>query len=94
MRRDRTHQAMRNTLADMIRALKRDWKQMEYDQDIHYDLGYIRGLNYAISLYINNEFWMYKIPEIDRANKCISRLSERIRSQDEDRVGYSKEMLN
>tara|TARA_B100001123_G_C14367142_1_gene653332 strand:+ start:238 stop:477 length:240 start_codon:yes stop_codon:yes gene_type:complete len=76
--RDRTHQAMRDTLASMIRDLKRDYKRMEDDRNIQYDLGYIYGLNYAISLYINHEFWMYKIPEIDRANRCIERLVEKM----------------
>jgi len=78
MTRDRTHQAMRNTLADMIRGLKRDYKQMEDDRDIQYDLGYIRGLNFALSLYIDHEFWEYKIPEIDRVNRCIERLVEKV----------------
>jgi hypothetical protein len=78
MRRDGTHQAMRNTLASMIRALKRDWKRMEDDRDIQYDLGYIRGLNFALSLYIDHEFWEYKIPEIDRVNRCIDRLVDRV----------------
>ena len=76
--RDRTHQAMRDTLASMIRDLKRDYKRMEDDRDIQYDLGYIHGLNYAISMYIDDEFWMYKIPEIDRANRCIERLVEKM----------------
>ena len=78
MTRDRTHQAMRNTLADMIRALKRDYKRMADWGDIQYDLGYIHGLSYAISMYINDEFWMYKIPEIDRVNRCIERLVEKV----------------
>ena len=41
MRRDRTHQAMRDTLADMIRSLKRDCKRVSDWGDIQYDLGYI-----------------------------------------------------
>ena len=71
-------QVMRNTLATMIRALRRDYKQMEDDRDIQYDLGYIRGLNYALSLYIDKEFWMYDIPEINRVNRCIESLTERV----------------
>ena len=78
MRRDRTHQAMRDTLADMIRSLKRDCKRVSDWGDIQYDLGYIHGLNYAISMYINDEFWLYKIPEIDRVNRCIGRLVEKV----------------
>jgi hypothetical protein len=75
---DPRHQQMRDTLASMIRALKRDYKQMEDDRDIQYDLGYIRGLNFALSLYIDHEFWEYKIPEIDRVNRCIDRLVDRV----------------
>jgi len=75
---DPRHQQMRDTLASMIRALKRDYKRMEDDRDIQYDLGYIRGLNFALSLYIDHEFWEYKIPEIDRVNRCIDRLVDRV----------------
>tara|TARA_R100001377_G_scaffold15056_1_gene7663 strand:+ start:4561 stop:4794 length:234 start_codon:yes stop_codon:yes gene_type:complete len=75
--RDKTHQQMRNTLASTIRALKRDHEGLD-DRDIQYDLGYIYGLNYAISLYINDEFWMYEIPEINRVNRFIGRLFDRV----------------
>tara|TARA_B100001123_G_scaffold187911_1_gene214833 strand:+ start:149 stop:307 length:159 start_codon:yes stop_codon:yes gene_type:complete len=51
---------------------------MEDWGDIQYELGYIHGLSYAISMYINDEFWMYKIPEIDRVNRCIERLVEKV----------------
>lgn len=75
--RDPRHQQMRDTLASMIRALKRDYKKLD-DRDIQYDLGYIYGLNYAISLYINHEFWMYEIPELKRVNRCIGILFDRV----------------
>ena len=75
--RDPSHQQMRDTLASMIRALKRDYKKLD-DRDIQYDLGYIYGLNYAISLYINHEFWMYEIPELKRVNRCIGILFDRV----------------
>ena len=75
--RDPSHQQMRDTLASTIRALKRDYKKLD-DRDIQYDLGYIYGLNYAISLYINHEFWMYEIPELKRVNRCIGILFDRV----------------
>ena len=64
----------RTDLADAIWALRRDYKSMNEEQ-IQYDLGDISALGYAINKCIDKEFYQYDIPECNRINRVVERIT-------------------